>query len=66
MLVAVSNVVETDSMTYLKAQKLRYKKKYYKLNNSSLDLKYNINFSLYSVLLLKTTMVLWYFLRETT
>ena len=62
MLVAVSNVVETDSMTYFKVlTEIEIQKKNYKLNNSSPDLKYNINFSLYSVLLLKTTMVSWYF-----
>ena len=42
MLVAVSDVVETDSMTYLKVftEINIQKKKYYKLNNLLLHLKY--------------------------
>ena len=43
MLVAVSDVVETDSMTYLKVftEINIQKKKYYKLNNLLLHLKYH-------------------------
>ena len=43
MLVAVSDVVETDSMTYLKVfTKINIQKKiYYKLNNLLLHLKYH-------------------------
>ena len=45
MLVAVSDVVKTDSMTYVKVlTKINIQKKYYKLNNLSLDLKHH-NFS---------------------
>ena len=51
MLVAVSDVVGTDSMTYLKVlTEINIEKKYYKLNNLSLDLKYHKFFFIQSVI----------------